>query len=94
MVGCSFENGYHKEMCFKETGLHVQNMITILSSIVNIIGRTYMIVSMTQRIFASTINMTLIQAPKIMKKGTTFTNLDLLHHLTLIACFISYKKWV
>ena len=30
-------------MCLKEIGLRAQNLITILSSIVNMIGGTYMI---------------------------------------------------
>ena len=29
-------------MCFKETGLRTQNMMTILSSIANMVGGTYM----------------------------------------------------
>jgi hypothetical protein len=33
------KNGYQKDMGLKEIGLHVQNMITILGSIVNSIGR-------------------------------------------------------
>ena len=32
-----------KGMCLKEIGLRAQNLITILSSIVNMIGGTYMI---------------------------------------------------
>ena len=31
-----------KKMCLKEIGLHAQNMITILDSIVNVIGETFM----------------------------------------------------
>ena len=32
------KNGYHKDTCQKEIGLHVQNMRTILMSIVNLVG--------------------------------------------------------
>ena len=31
-----------KKTCLKEIGLHAQNMISILGSIVSMIGRTYM----------------------------------------------------
>ena len=34
---CGSWNGYQKGMCLKEIGLHAQNMLTILSLIVNII---------------------------------------------------------
>ena len=36
------KNVYQKDTCLKEIGLHVQNMMTILSSIANIIEGTYM----------------------------------------------------
>ena len=32
------KNEYQKDMCLKEIGLYVQNMMTILSILVNIIG--------------------------------------------------------
>ena len=35
MVRCNSKNGYPKDMYSKEIGLHAQNMIIILSSIVN-----------------------------------------------------------
>ena len=39
LVRCCSKNGYIKDVCLKEIGLHAQNMIiTILSSIVDIIG--------------------------------------------------------
>ena len=34
--GC--KNGHQKDMCLKEIGLHAQNMLIVLGSIVNIIG--------------------------------------------------------
>ena len=37
MVGCGSKIKFQKHMCFKEIGLRAQNVITILSSIVNII---------------------------------------------------------
>ena len=36
-VGCSSKNGYQKDICLQEIGLYAQNVITILSSIINII---------------------------------------------------------
>ena len=42
MVRCGSKNGHQKDMCLKEIGLRAQNMLTILGSIVNIIGGTYM----------------------------------------------------
>ena len=44
VVRCGSLERYQKDMCLKETGLHAQNMITILGSIVNIIGWTSMII--------------------------------------------------
>ena len=43
VVRCGSKNGYLKGiMRLKEIKLHVENMITILGSIVNVIGGTYM----------------------------------------------------
>ena len=39
MICFGSKNGYQKNVDLKEIGLHVQNMITILGSIVNYIGR-------------------------------------------------------
>ena len=39
VIWCGCKDGYHKDMCLKRVRLHAQNMITILGSIVNIIGR-------------------------------------------------------
>ena len=36
---CGSKNGYHKDMRLKKIELHAQNMIPILGSIVNIIGK-------------------------------------------------------
>ena len=33
---CGFKNKYKKDMCLKEIGLHAQNLLTILSLILNI----------------------------------------------------------
>ena len=49
--------------CSKEIGLYAQNMITILGSIVNIIGST--------RIYTSAMNEILILDLKVMRKVAT-----------------------
>ena len=38
MVKDKCKNGHQKDMCLNEIGLSVQNMLSILGSIVNIIG--------------------------------------------------------
>ena len=42
VVWCGYKNEYQKDMCLKEIGLYAQNMITILSLTINMIGGTYM----------------------------------------------------
>ena len=39
VVDCRSKNEQQKDMCLEEIGLCAQNMLTILSSIVNMIGR-------------------------------------------------------
>ena len=39
MIRCGSKNKYQKNVCLKESELHAQNLITILGSIVNIMGR-------------------------------------------------------
>jgi hypothetical protein len=41
MARCGSTNGYKKDKCLKESRLRAQDMITMLGSIVNIIGGTY-----------------------------------------------------
>ena len=40
---CRYEDGHQKYMCSQEIGLHAQNMLTILYSIVHMIVGTNMI---------------------------------------------------
>lgn len=40
-LGAGLKMDTKKSMCLKEIGLHAQNMLTILSSIVNMIGGSY-----------------------------------------------------
>ena len=42
MIRCQSKNGHQKDKCLKETGLHVQYMLIILGSMVNMITGTYM----------------------------------------------------
>lgn len=41
MVSCAIKNEYQKDMCFKriQFEVHAQNVLTILNSIVNMLGR-------------------------------------------------------
>ena len=39
VLWCGFKNGHQKDTCFKEIGLHAQNMITISGTVVNLMGR-------------------------------------------------------
>ena len=45
VVWYGFKNRYHKDTWLKEIGLLALNMITILGSIINIIGKAYMTMS-------------------------------------------------
>lgn len=40
-VRCGSKNGYQKDMYLQGIGHHAQNMVTTLSSVVNMIGGTY-----------------------------------------------------
>ena len=42
VVRCGSKNGHQKDMCSKEIELRVQNILTILSLIIDVIGETYM----------------------------------------------------
>jgi uncharacterized circularly permuted ATP-grasp superfamily protein len=61
---CDFMNGYQEDMCLEEIGttssFYIQNMIFVLSSIVNIIEGTYISISMSMRIFTLITNKKLI----------------------------------
>ena len=56
VVRCGFKNTYPKDMSFQEFGLHAQIMITILSSLVNIIGEDIYDQLLSMRIFDLTMN--------------------------------------
>ena len=42
VVRIGFKDGYSKDMCSKEIGLHAHNILTILDSTINVIGEPYM----------------------------------------------------
>ena len=56
MVRCRFKNGYQKDMYLKEIGLHALNSLSILGSIINIIGGKYVIIQEKKKIFRLKIN--------------------------------------
>ena len=61
-------------MCSKEIGPHAQDMITILDSIINIIGRgggVNMTNLMSTRIFTLIMNKIFIRAPNITRNVAT-----------------------
>ena len=51
VVRCGSKHGHHKNMCLENTGLNAQDLLTILASIVNIIGRPTYDHLTTPRIF-------------------------------------------
>ena len=76
-------------MCSKDIGLRVQNVMTVLSLIVNIIdGDLLYDHFMSIRIFTLMINEIFIRALNIMRK-TTMTLNWIWNHLILLMWFIS-----
>ena len=63
-----FQEWISKDMCLEVIGLHAQNMITILGSIVNRIGWDLYDHSMSTRIVTSILNIIFIGALKINRK--------------------------
>ena len=93
VVRCGSNNGYLRDMCSKDIGLRVQNVMTVLSLIVNIIdGDLLYDHFMSIRIFTLMINEIFIRALNIMRK-TTMTLNWIWNHLILLMWFISQEKW-
>ena len=65
VVRCGSKNGYHINMCLKKIELRAQIMITILRSLVNIIGEDLLMIA---RIFTLILTKIFIGAPKFMEK--------------------------
>ena len=78
--------------CLQEIGVHAPNMLTIRSSIANMIVGTYMTHLMSTRIFTLILNRRFIQTLKILRKMSTGTKV-FANHLALIVFSISYEKW-
>ena len=71
-LGVTLRTNTKKITCLKEIGLHAQNMLTIIGSRVNIIGKgeTYIYdENMSTRTFTLTMNQILIRALIIIRKS-------------------------
>jgi hypothetical protein len=64
VVMCEFKDYHHKDMFIKKAKLSIQNMLTILGSIVNKVGGTFMTANEHKNVHFGEI---LIQAPQIMR---------------------------
>ena len=60
MGSCGSKNGHQEGVCLKEIGLHAQNMLSILGSMVNMIGEDLYDHLMSTRIFILIMNMIFI----------------------------------
>jgi hypothetical protein len=85
------KNGYQKDMCLNEIGLSVQKMLSILGSIINIIGGKLCDHLMSLRIFTLTMNKIFMRVSKLTGKWLR-TQSGINNHLMLIACFATYSK--
>ena len=68
LVRCDSKNGYQKNMISKEIGLPAQNMLSILSSTINIIVEDLHDHFMSTRIFNLILNKIFIRAPRTMRE--------------------------
>ena len=85
VIGFRSKNGHQKKVFWREVGLHAQNMLTTLSSIVNIIGR-----GGGERLYDHLMNKYKLQrlwGKWLHARGSV-------NHLALIMCSISYEMWV
>ena len=75
-------------MYLDEIRLHAQNLLTVLSSIFNIVGRTLWPFNKPE-------NLCLRESYALEKLWGKWLQLqfEVVYHLTLIAWFISYEKW-
>ena len=93
VVRCGSKNWQQKDMWLKEIELCAQNMLTILSLIVNMIGRTCMT---TKRARESSLSEWLRYSFQLQHlRGTWLrARFQFASHLALIFRFISYQKGV
>ena len=81
-----------KNTCvFKEIGLHAQNMLPILGSIVNMIVTTYMTTYCTRWMMNKIYSMSFKK--KTLGKWLR-AHCGIANHYALIACFVTNEKWV
>ena len=73
MVDCESRTDTKMTCAEKRLDNVFQNLVIDLDTMMNTIGRTYMIISLTHKIFTLTINKIIIETPKIMRKVTTKT---------------------
>lgn len=87
VIRCGFKGQKWKKHIFEETGLHAQNMITIIGSIVNIIKRDWYEHSMKTQIIILIIKnkIKFIYSLKITRKVAT---------AFICNCKLSCTKWV
>ena len=78
-----------KDMHVKEIRLHAENVLTILASIINIVGRDLYGHFTITKIFTLIMNKIFLWAPKIMRKVTMALSVNFALHLVLIVCSIS-----
>ena len=76
MVRCASKNGYQRDMRLKEIRLHARNMITILSSIVSIVGWKLYDHLMSTKMLNLMMNKMFICTPIITRKVAKASILD------------------
>jgi hypothetical protein len=90
-LGADLRIDIKKYICSIEIGLRAQSMLTILGSIANMIGRTYMTTYMRMRIITLILNKIFIWTPKIMRQ-MVMAWLGFVNHLALFAGFINLRE--
>ena len=89
VVKCGFKNRHHNNMYPKVIGLHAQNMLINIGSIINIIGGDLYNNLMSIRIFTLTNNQIFIRALKIYRESDYGSYLNLLPcRATCVLCIL------
>ena len=86
------KKGHHKDMWFEEIGLHAQNVLTILGSIVNIIVRSYMTTQSAWQLSLWWWIRYLYEVQNLWGEWP-WAWLGFADNIAIIAC-LPYKKWV
>ena len=88
-----FKVGHQKDMCLTEIGLHVQDLLTTLSSMISIIGGGDMYDHlMSTKTLPFLMNKVFRRASKFMKQMAR-AQVGFANHLTQIVCLISKAQW-